>query len=277
MTAATSESVGLISKFRVMFSVHYAEMLTYRAEIALWAVATMQPLIMMGIWSGAGASGHFDFDQIGVQRYFIVVYIIRQITVVWTIFHFEWLVVTGRLSPMLLHPVDPSIRFILMHLGEQWTRLPFALLFAGLFLAAYPQTVTGGPGGELWWPGVGNIALAIFFSYFAFILLFYMQYTLCMAAFWYERVAAMDSLIFLPYMFLSGMIFPFEVLPDTAREVLLWTPYPYMVWFPASLVVHGEAPVIKGLLIMTCWLVVFYGLSRWLWHKGLKHYSAMGA
>jgi viologen exporter family transport system permease protein len=104
-----------------------------------------------------------------------------------------------------------------------------------------------------------------------------MQYALSMAAFWHERVAAMDAIIFLPYMFFSGLVFPFDALPDTLREILLWTPFPYMVWFPAALVVHGEAPVLRGFLTLIGWTVVFFILYRWLWHKGLKHYSAMGA
>jgi ABC-2 type transport system permease protein len=104
-----------------------------------------------------------------------------------------------------------------------------------------------------------------------------MQYVLCMGAFWYERVAAMDSIIYLPYMFLSGLVFPFEVLPDTVRTVLLWTPFPYMVWFPAALLVNEEVPIARGFAIMIAWTVVFFALYRWLWKKGLKHYSAMGA
>ncbi len=277
MSRASVQTVSWLTKLRVIFGVHYAEMLTYRAEIALWAVATMQPLIMMGVWAGAGESGKFAFNQVDVYRYFIVVFLIRQVTIVWTIHHFEYLIVTGRLSPMLLQPIDPSIRFIFMHLGEQWTRLPFAAAIIGLFLYLYPEAITGGADGAVWWPGVWNILLAVIVCYFAFILRFYMQYALCMAAFWHERVAAMDAVIYLPYMFLSGLIFPFEALPEFVREVLLWTPFPYMVWFPAALVVHGEAPILRGFLTMAGWTIFFYGLSRWLWHKGLKHYSAMGA
>lgn len=277
MSQASTQTVGWLTKLRVLFSVHYAEMLTYRAEIALWAVATMQPLIMMGIWAQAAESGQFGINPIDVFRYFIVVYLIRQVTIVWTIHHFEYLVVSGKFSPLLLQPIDPSIRFIFMHMGEQWTRLPFAITFAGLFMLVYPEMVTGDEVTGLWWPGVWNIVLAVFVCYFAFILRFYMQYALCMAAFWHERVAAMDAVLYLPYMFLSGLIFPFEVLPEYAREILLWTPFPYMVWFPAALMVGGDPPIMRGLLTMACWTVFFYGLSRWLWHKGLKHYSAMGA
>ena len=281
MDEARVQEVGWLTKLRVLFGVHYAEMLTYRAEIALWAVATMQPLIMMGVWAGAGESGRFDFNQVYVYRYFIVVFLIRQLTIVWTIHHFEFLIVTGRLSPMLLHPIDPSIRFIFMHLGEQWTRLPFALVIVGVFLYLYPQTLTGGGEAAAWSPGIWRIVLAIAVCYYAFILRFYMQYVLCMFAFWYERVAAMDAVIYLPYMFLSGLVFPFEALvkalPGSVMGVLLWTPFPYMVWFPASLVVGGGPPIMLGLKVMTGWLIVFYIISRWLWKKGLKHYSAMGA
>jgi viologen exporter family transport system permease protein len=274
---ATTTTIGWPRKLRVLSQVHYAEMMQYRAEIALWAVATMLPLIMMGVWAQAGESGLFPISKVQVFRYFIVVYLIRQITIVWTIHHFEFLVVTGRLSPMLLHPVDPCIRFILMHIGEQLTRLPFAAAIVGIFLFLYPETITGGPDGSLWWPGWQNILLSIIACYTAFILRFFMQYALCMAAFWHERVAAMDAILFLPYMFFSGLIFPFETLPDTLREILLWTPFPYMVWFPATLIVQGEAPILRGFLIMFGWTAAFFILYRYLWHKGLKHYSAMGA
>ncbi len=278
MTQLPSQpAVGWPRKLRVLFSVHYAEMFEYRAEIALWAVATMQPLIMMGVWAQAGESGLFPFSQVEVFRYFIAVFLIRQVTIVWTIHHFEFLIVSGRLSPLLLHPIDPCIRFILLHLGEQWTRLPFAAAIIGLFMYLYPQTLTGGADGAAWWPGIGNILLAVVACHTAFLLRFFMQYALCMAAFWHERVAAMDAVLFLPYMFLSGLIIPFEAIPETFREVLLWTPFPYMVWFPATLLVHGEVPLLRGFLTMFAWATVFFILYRYLWHKGLKHYSAMGA
>jgi viologen exporter family transport system permease protein len=275
--ASATNLIGWPRKLRVVLSVQYAEMMEFRAEIALWAIATMLPLIMMGVWAQAGASGKFPFSQVEVFRYFIVVYLVRQLTIVWTIHHLEFLIVTGRFSHLLMHPVDPCIRFILMHLGEQWTRLPFAVAIVGLFLFLYPETVTGGPDGALWWPGWQNIGLAIFACYAAFILRFFMQYALSMAAFWHERVAAMDAILMLPYMFFSGLIFPFNALPDTLREVLLWTPFPYMVWFPVSFLVQGDPPILRGFLTLSVWTLVFFCLYRYLWHKGLKHYSAMGA
>ena len=59
--------------------------------------------------------------------------------------------------------------------------------------------------------------------------------------------------------------------------MLLWTPFPYTVWFPATLLIGGEVPLMRGFLTMAGWTVAFFILYRVLWHKGLKHYSAMGA
>lgn len=272
----------VLNKLGTLFSVHYAEMCEYRAEIALWAIATTIPLIMMGIWSKAGASGKFSLDHVQMLRYFIAVFMVRQFTIVWAIHHFEWMVVTGRLSPQLLHPIDPGWRMVMMHFGEQGARLPFALVIVGLVFVLYPQALWGNeaqPG--VWWPGFGRIAVFVLTCYGVFLLRFFMQYALAMLAFWYERVVFMDGLLYLPYLFLSGMIYPMDVvreaLPTWLWHVLLATPFPYMAWFPAAIVIGEDPPLLRGYAVMTAWTVVFYITYRFLWRKGLKHYSAMGA
>jgi ABC-2 type transport system permease protein len=32
-----------------------------------------------------------------------------------------------------------------------------------------------------------------------------------------------------------------------------------------------------GLMMIGGWTAIFFGLNRWLWRKGIKHYSGMGA
>ena len=139
---------------KAYFNAFYALMTTYRAEIFFWAIATSLPLIMMGIWVQAGASGAFaGFSSVDAARYFIGVFIFRQLTICWVIYEFEWDVVSGRLSSMLLHPVNPLWRYILLHAGEQFTRLPFSILFIGLSLFIFPEALWGSderPG--LWLP-----------------------------------------------------------------------------------------------------------------------------
>ena len=269
---------------KAYFNAYYALMTAYRGEIFLWAIATSLPLIMMGVWVKAGDSGAFTgFTSVDAARYFIGVFIFRQLTICWVIYEFEYNVVSGRLSAMLLHPIDPVWRYILMHAGEQACRLPFSLIFIGLSLFIFPEALWGdGSEHGLWLPQWWRVLLAVGCAYLAFLLRFFIAYTISMLAFWVERVSALEGVNYLPYLFLSGLVVPIHTLPPQLQELILWTPYPYVLWFPAMLIAAPPeamppAMIVRGLLTLTAWLAVFVFLSRVLWRRGLHHYSAMGA
>ncbi|NEP26727.1 ABC-2 family transporter protein, partial [Moorena sp. SIO3I6] len=111
----------------------------------------------------------------------------------------------------------------------------------------------------------------------SFALRFLMQYTFAMFAFWTERASAIEELSFLLYLFLSGLIAPLEVFPPLVREIAQWTPYPYLIHFPAALLIGLPVNVVGGMLVILGWSLIFFLVNRWLWRKGLKHYSGMGA
>lgn len=262
---------------RVMSSVMYALMTTYRAEVALWAIATSLPLIMLGVWSEAGRSGQFALNEVQMARYFVAVFIIRQFTVIWVIHEFEWQVVSGRLSPLLLRPIDPSIQYVFSHLAEQVCRLPIVIAMIGLCMLLFPHAFFGDGDVGPWPVSFSSIGLGVLALYAAFLGRFVLQYTFAIGSFWVERIAAAHDLIFLPLVFLSGMVAPLEVFPEPVRQVALATPFPWMVWFPAKLLMGEPVPILRGFLTLAGWGVGLWIVNRWLWRKGLKHYSAMGA
>ena len=268
---------------RTITSVYYALMTAYRGEIFLWAVATALPLIMMGVWMEAGASGAFPIDQTGMARYFIAVFLVRQLTIAWVVYEFEWYVVSGRLSPLLLQPMDPAWRWQLAHIAEQGARLPFCIVLVALAFFLYPNALLGdGEQFGLWLPAWWQVLLTIAACYLTFLLRFLLQYCIAMLAFWFERAAAFERVNFLPYLFLSGLIAPLEVysgtpIKDAVHDIAMWTPYPYMFWFPAKLLTDADVDIAKGFAVITVWIVIVYLINRLLWKKGLKHYSAMGA
>ncbi|MBW4552142.1 MAG: ABC-2 family transporter protein [Aphanocapsa sp. GSE-SYN-MK-11-07L] len=250
-------------------SVYYAYMVEYRAELILWVLSGSLPLILMGVWMQAAQAGQFKLSATDFARYFLAVFLVRQFTVVWVIWEFEREVVEGRLSPRLLQPIDPVWHHVASHLSERLARLPFALALVGLFFILYPQA--------FWIPSGYDLLLAIPAIAIAFVLRFLTQYTLAMFAFWTERASAIEQFWFLFYLFLSGMIAPLELFPEAVRQVVLWTPFPYMIYFPASLLVGLPVNVGQGFLAIALWSLLFLALNRWLWRKGLKHYSGMGA
>lgn len=266
---------------RTLLATYYAYMLEYRGELFLWAVAMSFPLVLMGLWTEAAADAPRSLSPAGFARYFVIVYVIRQLTVVWVIHDFGWHVVSGRLSALLVQPLDPAWRFIAAHRGEHLARLPLLLPLLALCLALFPEAVTGDAQLGPWRPGWLEAVLALILVELSWWVRFVMQYTLSMLAFFMERVDSLAYLIYLPYLFLSGTVAPLEEFPAWAATAVQATPFPYMVWMPAMLLVepgHFEfGEVLAGILVLSTWGGGLYALNRWAWKKGLAKYSAMGA
>lgn len=259
----------MFKKAQAFLSVYYAHMLEYRAELFLWALSGSLPIILMGVWIKASQSGQFGLTPIDFARYFITVFLVRQFTTVWVIWEFEKEVIEGRLSPRLLQPIDPVWHHVAGHLSERLARLPFALVLVGLFFWLYPQAI--------WLPSLGRVLLFTLVLVLAFTLRFLIQYTFALFAFWTERASAIEQFWFLFFLFLSGMIAPLEVFPPGVRAVAQWTPFPYLIHFPASILIGLPVDIMGGILRMLGWSLLFFLWNRLLWRRGLKQYSGMGA
>lgn len=258
-----------IKKALTLLSVYYAYMLEYRSELILWVLAGSLPMIMMGIWVQAAESGKFGFQPVDFARYFFAVFLTKQISVVWVIYDFEKEILEGKLSLKLLQPLDPIWHHLGSHLGERVARMPFVLLLSTFFFVLYPQA--------FWFPDIGNLCLFILAAIMAFALRFIIQYTFAMFAFWTEKAAALENLWLLFFLFLSGLIAPLDVFPENIRNIVMLTPFPYMINFPASILVGLPVNLTRGFLSIIGWFFVFLGANRFLWRKGLKRYSGMGA
>ena len=259
----------IFKKALTMLSVYYAYMVEYRAELILWVLSGSLPIILMGVWIQAAQGGRFGLTPVGFARYFLAVFIVRQITVTWVVYEFEREILEGKLSLRLLQPLDPGWHHVASHVAERGARIPFVLLLIVFFFILYPQA--------FWLPSLGQFLLFALALVMAFALRFIIQYTFAMLAFWTERASALENLWFLFYLFLSGLIAPLKVFPEPVRVAALWTPFPYLLNFPASLLVGLPVDVTRGFLSMVGWILLFLGINRWLWRRGLKQYSGMGA
>ncbi len=232
---------------RTLWATQYAYMLEYRAEIALWALSGVVPFIMLGVWSAAGTAAQASgFSQPELARYFLCAFVARQFSVVWVVWQFEEDALQGRLSPYLLQPLHPLWRYVASHQAEQATRLPFVLVIAALF--------------------------------------FLLQSLIAACCFWTERASALERLLYIPYLFLSGLVAPLESFPEPVRAWALRTPFPLMVAFPARLLSGDPFPtgphalsIAGGFGAMALWIVLLVPLLVLVWRAGVRRYSAMGA
>lgn len=258
-----------LRKARALFRLYLAYMLEFRAEIYLWVLASVLPLILLGVWAEAAAGGAFPLSRVDFIRYFMAVFVVRQFSFVWVIWEFEELVVTGNLSQQLLQPLNPVWRFLANHLTERVVRFPLvAAVVTGCFLM-YPEA--------FWLPRLGDLVGAMALLGVAFAVRFLLQYTMSMLSFWSERAASIEELWFVVYLFLSGLIAPLDVYPEPVRRFTELTPFPYLIYYPVNLLLGHGVPLARALLVLTAWGSVAWLLQRYLWRRGLERYSAMGS
>jgi ABC-2 type transport system permease protein len=73
-------------------------------------------------------------------------------------------------------------------------------------------------------------------------------------------------------------MFPLDMLPEPWRTAVELSPLMYLAYFPAAVLlgkIQGFDLAI-GLIMETQWLVVFMLLSRVLYERGTRRYSAYG-
>jgi ABC-2 type transport system permease protein len=257
-----------LRKARALFGLYLAYMLEYRAEICLWVLSSVLPLILLGVWAQAASSGAFTLTRVDFIRYFIAVFVVRQFSLVWVIWEFEELVVSGKLSQLLLQPLNPIWRFLASHVTERVVRMPLVLIVVGLCFWMYPEAIG--------LPDAVNVLSAGGLLVLAFLVRFFMQYAMSMLAFWSERAAAIEELWFVVYLFLSGLVAPLDVYPESIRRLTELTPFPYLIYYPVNLLLGHGMPFARGLCVLLGWGSAAWVLQRILWRRGLLRYSAMG-
>lgn len=76
----------------------------------------------------------------------------------------------------------------------------------------------------------------------------------------------------------GGVMFPLDVLPKAFYSLLMLTPFPYLLYFPANLYlgkINGP-DILTGLIICSVWVFILYFLTKKVWNRGVRTYQAEG-
>jgi ABC-2 type transport system permease protein len=110
------------------------------------------------------------------------------------------------------------------------------------------------------------------------ILWFYFSFLLSTLAFWIYDTWGPRFLTNVILEFLSGGVFPLDILPVQIFKVLSFLPFPYLIFFPAKIYL-GQLQaneVIFAITILIFWIFISFFLLKFAWLKGLRAYNAEG-
>ncbi|HVS39031.1 MAG TPA: ABC-2 family transporter protein [Gemmataceae bacterium] len=179
----------------------------------------------------------------------------------------------GTLKKYLIQPLD-LIGYLLSYRAAHKTAyivtsvIPYAILFA--VFVAFLQDVHA--------PDAVRAVAYVVSLLLAFGVGFYFETCVGLVGFWFLEITSFLYVVNTVNFFVSGQLFPIDLLPSPWREIFRMLPFQYMAYFPAA-VVLGKVPtneLLPGLLIEAAWAAALAVLARLLYARGLRRYSAFG-
>ncbi|MCS7225279.1 MAG: ABC-2 family transporter protein [Armatimonadetes bacterium] len=247
--------------------------LEYRAVMWIWLFSGFAlPLINMAVWTSVSQSGEVaGYSSSDFVSYFLAVMAVDHAVAEWTVYHWEWMVRRGDLSPKLLRPIDPIWELAMENLGYKVAQgiitVPIWILLWFLLKGSpYQLTIL---------TVMGFLTAVVL----AGILNFLIGYTFSLTAFWIIRVGALYEMLAwgIGYFF-SGRMAPLGALPDWVVSLSYWLPFPYTMAFPVDALMGrcDQEEWLRGFLSQIAWILVFCVVRRVLWGLGLRKYTAVG-
>jgi ABC-2 type transport system permease protein len=253
------------------------ERLVYRGDFALGTLMRFLPFItQVFLWRAVFASRQ-DSNIAGYTYNEMIAYLL--LTNISRAFSsmpglsttIAQLIRTGEIKKYLVQPIDLIGFLLLSRVAHKLVyylvaAAPFALVFylCRGFFAGWPDPVT---------------MLAFLASLvMAFLLGYFLEATIGMVGFWFLEVSSLLFVYQLFSFFISGQMFPIDILPKGVQGIVDLLPIPYLAYFPVAVFlgkIQGVA-LVRGLAIEAGWVLFFIAASRYALHRGLKRYSAFG-
>lgn len=279
---APDRPVRILRKYWNICRVSLIERLTYRADFFLATLLRFLPMlttillwqaVYAGAYQSSGARQLSGFTINEMVAYLLLVHISRMFSSMPGLAAgIARDVREGTLKKYLIQPID-MIGYLISYRAAHkiayiaTSALPYGLLFV------------------LCWPMFPAISLSfwqvsayIVSLFLGFLIGFFFEAAIGMVGFWFLEVTSLLYIVNTLNFFVSGQMFPVDLLPPPWDTILKLLPFQYMAYFPAAILlgkIEGTDLIYK-LLGEAFWVVVFIALSRWLFRLGLKRYSAYG-
>lgn len=268
------------------------ERLVYRGDFALGTLMRFLPIVtQIFLWFAIfeavkDTRGADDVDEIelGGYRYteFVAYYLLTMLSRAFSSMPglasgIARQIRDGEIKKYLIQPVDMLGFMFLGRIAHKVAYYsvaigPFALVFflcRGMFRDLPAEAATR---------SVSTVAAYLAALVMGFVLGYFLEAAIGLIGFWWLEVTSILFIYMLFSFFLSGHMFPLDMLPEPWLTMVDLLPLKYLAYFPAA-VFLGKVTgpdLIWGLCVEFFWILFFVGLSRWFYLSGIKRYSGFG-
>lgn len=264
-------------KYASIFRISLAQEFAYKVNFLMWRVRNvLQILLTFFLWSTVFSDPGrvvFGYDRAKILTYVLGVLIIRAIVLASRTIDVAGEISRGDLSNHLVKPISYFKYWFTRDVSSKVLNLTFAvveitLLFAVLKPTFFIQTDINYIFGFL-------LSLTL-----AMLVFFFLLFLVNMITFWApgEGWSAQFLIIVIFTEFMSGSVFPLDILPNAVQKFLYLTPFPYLIFFPLQVYLGKVSPadLYRGLFVSLAWVTILYLIVAKVWKKGLVRYGGEG-
>lgn len=266
-----------IKKYISIFKISFAQEFAYRINFIMWRVRNViQIILLFFLWTTVFSDPSkviFGYDRTKILTYVFGILVVKAIVLSARAVDVAGEISRGDVSNLLLKPVNFFKYWLTRDLSSKALNFIFsAFEIVILFLILKPEIYLQ----------TNLLLLAGFFLslIFAILAFFALLMITSFVPFWAPELGwGVQFLVIVIFTdFLSGGLFPLDILPSFIQKFLYLTPFPYLIFFPIQVYlgkITGTV-LLGGLLISLFWIFVLWIAMGWIWRRGLLIYRAEG-
>ena len=265
----------MLKIYKNFWLVNWAEQWQYRANLMMYLLYWLiSPITYLAVWSSiAAANGSVNGYTSGdFVTYYLLLLVVDQFTPNIVIHILAYKIIDGIISSEIIKPVHPIFTSTLVNnvAYKALNAIGFVPIWIVLNYLYKPDF------SEL---TVRNILLAVPFVVMAFFIGFFLSAAITSIAFYTTRVYSIYEFYFATFILFSGQFVPLTLMPAGIQQVARYLPFQLMIYFPIELMLGhlSSAEIWQGAWVGLVWLVVGYALFQFVWSRGLRQYSSVGA
>lgn len=263
-----------MKKYLTFFTLHLNNALEYRAATLSWITVELLTLTSaIFLWSGAFQTrlNVGSYKQNDIMLYYFFIPVVGMIS---GSFITDWLpkrIKDGDITKDILKPYSFPLSILVSHLANRCTQALFKLpvyIGVGLMLALIIKVDFHG----------STIIAGLSLALFALLMNLLMDLSISFLSFWFDDSWSLSLLKTASFLLLGGMSFPINLAPYPFQSILEWLPFHLVYYLPVAIII-GQVPISAlylGIFKCLAWGMVFLFTLKYIWHRGLKKYSAYG-
>lgn len=265
-----------VAKYLKVFDIGLQNTFVYRWNFFLRSLFGLVPLAgTVFIWGALFKERQADiggYDYRSMIFYFVLTMLADNLV---TPTEDEWQIAAdireGQINAFLTKPMNYLGYRLSLFLSYRLLYTLVTIIPVALVIFYFRDDVTLPSHGVTWLLSAGSLAMAGLIQ-------FLIAYSLAMLAFWILEISTIVFILYSFEYFLSGHVFPLDIMPASFQITLKWLPFPYELYFPVAVFLEKVrgAELWSGLAIQAGWLLLTWFAARLMWRRGVRHYQAVG-